>query len=169
LLMSVSAQAYIFLYSIVGGVIIAFIYDIFRVKRRAVKTSMIFVYVEDLVFWIIVGAVMFAVIYLSNEGEVRGYIFIGSLLGIIAYNLIFSRIVMAAFLFIIKTIYRLVRFLCRLISYPFRAVFGLLSFPAKSAAKFLKKAYYKVKGAGRNRAARLSIWRRRIKNIRKKI
>jgi len=167
--MSVSAQAYIFLYSIVGGVIIAFIYDIFRVKRRAVKTSLIFVYVEDLVFWIIVGAVMFAVIYLSNEGEVRGYIFIGSLLGIIAYSLVFSKIVMAAFLYVIKTVCRLVKFLCRMIAYPFRAVFGLLSFPARYTAKSFKKMYYGVKGAGKTRAARLYIWRRRVKNMRKKI
>jgi len=166
---SVSTQAYIFLCAIVGGIVIAFIYDIFRVKRKAVKTSAIVIYVEDLVFWLIVVAVMFAVLFFSNEGEIRGYIFIGTILGIILYNLIFSRIVMAAFLFILKMLYKALMFLWRLAAYPFKILFKMLSLPARHISKTTKKAFHKVRGAGKNSLTRFSVWRKSLRNIRKKV
>jgi hypothetical protein len=33
------------------------------------------IYVEDFFYWIIAALVMFAIVYLSNDGELRGYIF----------------------------------------------------------------------------------------------
>jgi len=65
--------------------IIAFIYDAFRIKRRAVKTSALVTYIEDIIYWIIVSIIMFAVVYYSNEGEIRGYLFLGTILGAVLY------------------------------------------------------------------------------------
>ena len=57
--------------------LIAFIFDLFRIKRKAVETGNLLTYIEDLLYWIIAALVMFAVVYLANEGELRGYIFLG--------------------------------------------------------------------------------------------
>jgi len=82
--------------------IVAFVYDIFRVRRKAIKSSNLIVYFEDFIYWIIVALILFAIIYRSNEGELRGYLMLGVAIGIILYALLLSRIVMAVFLFVIK-------------------------------------------------------------------
>ena len=61
--------------------IIAFIYDVFRI-RKAIRTSNIIVYFEDFIYWILVALVLF-VVYISNEGELRGYLIVGAIIGII--------------------------------------------------------------------------------------
>lgn len=155
--------------SVVGGMLIAFVYDAFRIKRKAVKTSAVIIYVEDLIFWVIVAIIMFAVVYLSNEGEIRGYIFIGSILGVIIYVLIFSKIVMTVFLFILRVIYKIIKFIWTVITYPFRIILKILSFPAGFILKILKKFYRGARRVGRNRATKLSIWSKVLKNVRKKI
>ncbi len=43
-------QVYIFLYAILAGAIAAFLYDILRIKRRAIKTGVIFVGLEDILY-----------------------------------------------------------------------------------------------------------------------
>ena len=82
---SVSNQAYVFLSCVLGGMIIAFVYDIFRVRRKAIKSGNLIVYFEDFIYWIIVALVLFAVVYRSNEGEIRGYLILGVIIGIILY------------------------------------------------------------------------------------
>jgi len=91
-----------FLNCVLGGMIVAFVYDIFRVRRKAIKSSNLIVYFEDFIYWIIVALILFAIIYRSNEGELRGYLMLGVAIGIILYALLLSRIVMAVFLFVIK-------------------------------------------------------------------
>ena len=103
---SVSSQVYIFICSIAGGMLIAFIYDLFRIKRKAVKTRSIFIHIEDFAYWIVVALVMFTCVYLSNDGQVRGYIFIGSTIGVVLYVLLFSRAVTKVIIFTARVVKR---------------------------------------------------------------
>lgn len=105
------SQAINFLYTVIGGVAIAFVYDIFRILRKAVRTGSLVTYVQDLLFWLIVSVIMFLTIFYSNDGELRAYLFIGACIGVILYALLLSRIVMASSLFII-----------RIVSWPFRCI-----------------------------------------------
>jgi len=149
--------------------LIALVYDLFRIKRRAIKTSTIFIYIEDLIFWVIVAIIMFAVIYYSNEGEIRGYIFIGTAIGITLYILLFSRIVINSFLFVLKTIYRILKFIWKVLTYPFRIIFKLLSYPVNFFVKLSGKTLRKVKQIGRGRAVKIKFWRKVFRNARKKM
>ncbi|MDF2523533.1 MAG: hypothetical protein K0R31_1174, partial [Clostridiales bacterium] len=129
---TVSSQAYVFLWSVIGGMAIAFIYDLFRIKRKTIRTINFLTHIEDLVYWILVALIMFAVVYYSNEGEIRGYIFIGTLIGVILYTLIFSRMVMTSFLFIIGIVKKVFNFIWKIISFPFNVLFKLLAIPIKA-------------------------------------
>jgi spore cortex biosynthesis protein YabQ len=162
---SVSNQAYIFLCSVLGGMLIAFLYDVFRIKRKAVKTSSFIVYIEDLIYWIIVALVMFGVVYYSNQGEVRGYIFIGTAIGVILYLLLLSKLVMRASLFVLRIVFKVLRTVWLILTYPIRVVFKVLKIPGTLMLKGLKK----VKRAGKSRLSGVRIWRRLFRNIRKKI
>lgn len=166
---SVTHQANIFLFSIVGGMLIAFIYDIFRIKRKTIRTRTLGVVIDDFVFWILVALIMFAVVYFSNEGEVRGYIFIGTVIGVVLYALLLSRIIMKFFfviIFVLKKIFGTIWFI---ISYPFKIMIKILRIPCGFMMKITRRTARKVKRTGKSQMARLYMLKRRIKNMIKKI
>ncbi len=78
-------QFYLFLIYIVSGVGISIFFDIFRVLRKSIKTSNFITYIEDAIFWIIVGLFLIWEIFTISYGELRSYIFIGLLIGVILY------------------------------------------------------------------------------------
>ena len=79
-----------FLY-VVSGMAISIFFDIFRVLRRSIKTSNIITYVEDTIFWVIVGLFLIWEIFTISYGELRSYIFVGIILGIILYLVTISK------------------------------------------------------------------------------
>lgn len=145
-------QVYIFLYAILGGAIVAFLYDVLRIKRRAIKTSVILVSLEDILYWLIAAIILFLIVYKSNSGEMRGYIFIGNVIGVILYEEIFSRIVIGSSMMIINIVKKTVMFIWRILSYPFRVlykVFALpISFILRQIFKIAKLSSKKVKSIG---------------------
>lgn len=166
---SVSTQAYVFLCSVIGGILIAFVYDLFRIKRKAMKTANLFVYLEDLLYWVVVAVIIFAVVYYSNEGEIRGYVFIGTVLGIILYALLLSKPIMGAALFILHILSVILKFLWKIFSFPFRVLFKLAAIPARSSTRFAGKAVVGVRRIAKNRLSKAALWTRVLRNIRKKI
>ena len=127
---TISNQAYVFLCCVLGGMIIAFMYDVFRIRRKAIRSSNIIVYFEDFIYWILVALVLFAVVYISNDGELRGYVIIGAIIGIILYTLLLSKIVMTVFLFALRLIYKFLITAFSIILFPFKIVLKVLKFPA---------------------------------------
>jgi spore cortex biosynthesis protein YabQ len=169
MIISVSSQAYIFLCSIAGGMAIALVYDFFRIFRKAVKTGSLVTYVQDLLFWLIVAVIMFLTIYYSNDGELRVYLFIGALLGVVLYALLLSRIVMGSSLFIIRMVAKVIKAIIFLITYPARFILRLLKIPARKLARSARKSVSKVRSNGKVRLSKLTFLKKTFKNIRKKI
>lgn len=169
LLFSVGNQAYVFLCCVLGGMIIAFIYDIFRIRRKAIKTSNLIVYFEDFVYWILVALVLFAVVYMSNDGELRGYLLIGALIGIILYSLLLSRIIITLFLFVIKIVYKVLCTVCIILLFPFKILFRILKVPAKILYNGLRIIFGKARRASKAKLSKFCVWKKRFKNIIKKI
>lgn len=85
----ITNQVYVFFSSIVVGVFLALIFDIFRLFRRNKKTKDIIVYIQDILFWIIVAVVIIISAFKTNSGELRGYMFIGYIL---RNNILFTTI-----------------------------------------------------------------------------
>ena len=79
-----------FLY-VVSGMAISIFFDIFRVLRKSIKTPNIITYIEDTIFWVIVGLFLIWEIFTISYGELRSYIFIGIILGIIFYLVTISK------------------------------------------------------------------------------
>ena len=73
----ITNQVYVFLSSIVVGAILALIFDIFRLMRRHKETRDYIVYIQDIFFWLIVAIVIIISAFITNSGELRGYMFIG--------------------------------------------------------------------------------------------
>lgn len=166
---SVSNQAHVFLCMVIGGMMIAFVYDIIRIKRRTIKTNIAFVNIEDFLYWIVVALVMFSVVYYSNEGEIRGYIFVGAAIGAILYTLVLSKFVIKISIVVIRIVCRIISALWKIISYPFKIILKILGVPAKFIMKVIIKQFKSMKRASKNKTANMMIWRKIIKNFCRKI
>jgi spore cortex biosynthesis protein YabQ len=75
------------------------------------------VFMNDILFWIVQGLVIFYVLLLVNEGELRFYIFLAILCGYAAYQSLFRIIYLKVLEWMISLAMRLYRFFIRLCYY----------------------------------------------------
>lgn len=104
-------QFNIFINFILTGFIIGILYDVFRILRKSFKTLDIVTYIQDIIFWILTGIILLYSIFTFNNGELRGYIFIGILSGVVLYMLLISKY------FICVTV-KFIKFIKKIIFYP---------------------------------------------------
>ena len=129
---SICRQTYIFLLSCLAGMFSGFIFDIFRIKRKLVKTSDIVVYIEDIVYWLIISVVLFALMYYSNESEVRSYILLGIFIGVIIYIFIFSK-------YVLLSLTKIIKILCKMIKFPINIIVKIFRVPMSAFFRIFNK------------------------------
>lgn len=98
----INNQAYLLLIFTLDGIIIGLLFDFFRILRKSFKTSNLVTYIEDILFWILTGFLVLYTIFIFNKGEIRFFIFIGIIMGIILYILLLSKYVIAINMYIIN-------------------------------------------------------------------
>ena len=96
----VAEQVYIFLCSVLVGSFMGIIFDFFRALRRKGNTKNLIVYVQDIIFWFIVAIIIITSSFILNNGDLRGYMLIGYLIGALLYMLIFSKFIKGIFIII---------------------------------------------------------------------
>ena len=87
-----ASQYLCFLYSIGIGVALGLIYDFIKIDRIVFKRKNLFVFCGDILFWLISTFVFFSFSVVFSNGQIRGYLLFGSLLGFLIYKLTLSRI-----------------------------------------------------------------------------
>jgi len=85
-------DAMLFLDALICGMIIAVAYDILRLFRNIIPHLIFFVNVEDFVFWNIAGIYFFAVMFSANNGVLRGFFLVGTILGAYVYKKSFGEL-----------------------------------------------------------------------------
>lgn len=162
MLESIDNQAYIFLCIVIGGMLIGFVYDLFRVSRKAIKTKNIIVHLEDILFWLLVSILIFGILFVCNAGEIRGYAIIAIILGVIIYVFMFSPYVIKILLKIINVAKSVLKIFYKALKGPIKFIIRLLYIPIKYITNVLRKIWRytrKVKNAIMHRI------RLNIKNI----
>ena len=122
-------QAYIFLIFILNGFLIGLLFDIFRILRKSFKTKDIITYGQDILFWLISGGIILYSIFKFNNGEIRGFIFIGIAIGALIYMLLFSK-------FFIKINLCVINFIKKLFYF-------IIIIPIKFISNIIKKLFFK--------------------------
>lgn len=79
-----------FLSSFLWGAILFAAYDLLRVYRNVFRHCKFVIAIEDIVFWIIAGILIFRMMYQMNDGTIRYYSIISILIGMKLYQVIFS-------------------------------------------------------------------------------
>lgn len=62
------------------------LYDVFRIFRKVVPHGVIWISVEDVLYWIVAALLIFGMIFQENDGLIRGFAIDGILLGMLFFN-----------------------------------------------------------------------------------
>lgn len=135
---TIAMQLYSLLIFTISGIAIGIFFDIFRILRKSFKTPDIITYIEDIIFWIFTGAFFLFVLFKFNNGEIRSYVVIGLLLGIMIYMLTISKYFIKANVAIIKLIKKVIIYPINLIWNLLKKIFKPFSFMVINIRKILK-------------------------------
>lgn len=129
-------QAYLFLVFSLTGVAIGILFDIFRILRRSIKTLDIITYIEDILFWILTGLLVLYNIWYFNNGEIRIFMFLGIIMGILVYMSTLSSAIIKIFSKILQTIIKVLELPFKTINIIFRKIITTIT---KIFTKIIKK------------------------------
>lgn len=105
---SVSQQTAAFLLSVLLGATLGVVYDCFRVARILLpplaKPKPVFF--EDILFWLIYGFCVFCFAAEAARGQVRMFMFLGSLLGFAVYILTLGNLITGVIRDVVTAVYR---------------------------------------------------------------
>lgn len=138
-------QLYTFLAAFYGGVVIAFMYDVYKIYRRLLKTRKIVATIQDLLFWVVIAMVATSVLVFSNDGKVRGYSLLGFILGALIYHLLLSKVVVKAINEVLKVIKRIALYIYGKIKRAFKTLFKFIMYPYKRIYKTMSPLIKRVK------------------------
>ena len=119
-------QLYSFIIYIISGIIIGIFFDVFRILRKSFKTSDLITYIEDIIFWICTGLFLLYIIFTFNNGEIRSYIIIGILIGILIYMLTISKYFIKLSVTIIRFIKKIIIKTINIILFPLKLIFNII-------------------------------------------
>ncbi|MBE7036121.1 MAG: hypothetical protein E7403_02370 [Ruminococcaceae bacterium] len=150
---SISKEAIIFLSSCATGGLIFFVYDLFRLIRRAEGSVYFMVHIQDGLFWAITFCIIFFSVLYVNNGILRMYEFLGAVLGAVLYKLMLSKLILAI-LQRILTIFsiffkKFLKILLTPLRFAYNIIFGSLYFLCMPLIRLARKGVRKVLKSGK--------------------
>lgn len=133
----VGNQAYLFLIFTFTGMAIGILFDIFRALRKNFNTSDILISIQDILFWIITGFMILYNIWYFNDGEIRIFMFLGIILGVLIYILTLSSI-------IFQLLYKILTIAKSILIKPIQAIIKLFKGVFEGFLKILQKIFKKI-------------------------
>jgi spore cortex biosynthesis protein YabQ len=109
--MTLSTQFSTMLSMIGMGMLFGVMFDTYQRFLNRPKRNQWIVFFNDLLFWIIQALLIFYILFLVNNGELRFYIFIALLCGFAAYQSLFKGIYLRLLEILISTVIAVYRFL----------------------------------------------------------
>jgi spore cortex biosynthesis protein YabQ len=103
-MLTIHGQVFYFLFSCLCGIIMGFIYDLFRVKRLLFKTKKIYILIDDLFYWMIMGSFLLLGHHHVLKGQLRFFMLLGLILGTILYMMTLSKLIIRFFYFLTNLI-----------------------------------------------------------------
>lgn len=123
--LKIGASLKLYLVMMIVGICIAILFDFFRGVRKATKTAYReitpFVHIEDILFVLSSFILFIFAVIVYNDGEIRGYMILGLITGILLYWSLLSRISNKMFFW---TVYILIK----VFSFPVKILMRIAGF-----------------------------------------
>ncbi|NLL31424.1 MAG: spore cortex biosynthesis protein YabQ [Clostridiales bacterium] len=115
------------LYSILSGILIGVLFDLYSMVR-GIRVPKIIIIIEDILFWVLTALTVFTFLLYKNYAFLGPYVYVFMILTLIIYLKIIS-----------SKVRKLESYLLEKVSWLFRIVFKTLSYPVKTI-------YYNILG-----------------------
>lgn len=99
--MTLSVQLYTMLAMIAMGSLFGAILDTYQRFLKRGKRKRFIVFINDILFWLFQGLIIFYVLFLVNYGELRFYLLLSLLCGFAAYQALFKKFYLATLEYLI--------------------------------------------------------------------
>ncbi len=127
---AVAGQFMLFFYTILTGMLAGVIYDFYAGAGYLLRPGKIAVHVGDILFWLILTAVVYAMLWYYNQGEVRFFVLLGLGIGAVFYHWLCRRTVRKAIIFCLELIVRVfcrigrvIAWIMKVLFFPFRMLY----------------------------------------------
>lgn len=144
MILSLHAQAQLFLLTVLLGGGMGLFYDGLRVFRHALRYNAFWVQAEDGLFWLLAVFLVFCVMLHANAGEIRFFTILGLFGGMGLYFLTLSRMVLAVSDKIISAVKYMLGLFGRIVTTPFRLLWLVFCRPARKIGGFCEKQRKKL-------------------------
>ena len=129
MIVSINEQLLLFLTCVQTGVIMGMLYDLIRIFRKIIPHPNWLVQIEDLLYWVICGCFAFIMVYWENYGQIRGFVFIGIIIGGTLYFCTISLLFMRIATWTIYFVKQMVRKVIKIILIPIQLILGIMRIP----------------------------------------
>lgn len=92
MILGIEKELSVFLQAVLAGNLVYMAYYAIRIIRRIVKHNLVWVSLEDALFWIVTGFYLFTRIYKTSNGTIRWYFVLGVAVGGILTHYIILKI-----------------------------------------------------------------------------
>lgn len=135
----VSDEVYIFIWSIVTGVVIMIGYDFLCAATNREKYSILVCNIVDGVFVTCASALMIFVLLAVSNGYVRSYEFIGAFIGGFLYKISLGILLKKLFIKITDIIYAVFKIFFKILLTPFEFMYKIVCSIMSVLCKFVRK------------------------------
>jgi len=123
---SISHEVFILFCSVLSGIIISIIYDLFRLIRKNSESGFILICIQDILFWFIATFIMFYTVFDTNNGKLRWYHFLGGICGAILYFSCLSRPVIYLLHRFIRIFFKFFELFFKILLTPLKFMYNIL-------------------------------------------
>lgn len=106
--------------TITVGLGLAVLYDCLRIWRRLIPHGIIWLSVEDILFWMASALITFTVCFVEDAGNIRWFAVAGEALGALMYHYTVGRILVKYVSLILLTPFRIIKKALKKLSESFR-------------------------------------------------
>lgn len=135
-------QLHLFIIFLINGIIIGFIFDMFRVFRKSFRHKDYIINIQDVLFWFCTGIILLYSSFTFNDGELRLFMILSAFLGFIIYLLTLSKIIINVNVKFLLFLKKLLSKIIKILLLPIRKFFFR---PFTFVVINIKKSFKKLK------------------------
>lgn len=122
----INVQFNIVLYSILSGILIGVLYDLYNIVRGE-KVPKIIIMVEDILFWIFTSFAVFTFLLYMNYAFLNPYVYVFMIITLVIYLKFVSPMVLKIELYLISIFGKAIRIVFKTVIYPVKVIFYSIS------------------------------------------
>ena len=142
--MTLFKETKIFLAFVLLGLVFSFIFDVFRAIRRVRKPGVYSIYIQDIIYFSIIGVILLFLMINVFNSEVRLYNILSIILGVVIYISVFGNSIRNIFCKIFRLNNKILEFIILPLSIYTTFFSGLINKFKKIVIKCCKKILYMI-------------------------